>query len=185
MEITTKLVKIVLYVQSTIFITLLLPLKKGFKAALINMLFSSKLFVAYRVLFVIYTVIFLVFLDSIFKRKDNDIFLKHLHERNAYLTGFTLFSAVVLIRFVSVCRSLLKEEKNAELLRKQANNQKKFVDGIVDENEKKSEVVDELNQKIKNLEILVKQYKNNANAYGELLEKYNELKYGDENRKKK
>lgn len=191
MGITTHLVQSILYTEMVMFTMLILPLPKYFSRQFIVMFHESKFSRAFtHILWVLYTMVFILFLDSIYRQYNTieDKFLSYHTERNFYLTGFTLYLALIFKMFTQMLSKLHKEEQSAKILKKQAMNQKTFVDDLIKKVETKDEKICELeaegkdlNKKILSLEVLLKQYKNNQNEYFTLLEKYNEL----ENKMKK
>ncbi|KAF9761864.1 Endoplasmic reticulum transmembrane protein YET-like [Nosema granulosis] len=185
MGITTHLVQSILYTEMAIFTLLILPLPKYISRQFIVMFHESKFSRVFtNILWVLYTMVFILFVDSIYRQYSTveDRFLSYHTERNFYLTGFTLYLALIFRMFTQMLSKLQKEEQSAKILKKQALNQKTFVDDLMKKIESKDEKILELetetkdlNKKILSVEVLLKQYKNNQNEYFSLLEKYNDL----------
>ncbi|EJW03664.1 hypothetical protein EDEG_02013 [Edhazardia aedis USNM 41457] len=192
MGITTITVQILLISELTLFTSLILPLP--YKRSLISYFATSKsvtLRTIKHILLALYAMVTIMFIDSIHKvcinkGTPNLPFMYHA-ERNMYLTGFTLYIALI---FYAFCRLLLKlhlDEMNASVLKKQSMSQKKFVEQILKEGKEKDQKVKDLEEKVKKNEALVKQAKNNVSEYTSLLKKYNQLieKTTGENKKNK
>lgn len=188
MGITTHLVQSILFGEMTIFTLMLLPIPKILKKKVMRLSQGSK---AYKgllhVLYVLFAMILVMFLDSAYKvytgEDDNNPFVLYQAERNMYLTGFTLFLALIFRMFISTMFLLFKEEDSAHLLRKQSMNQKDYVQGMLDESTRKDDKIAELGDEVTDLkkkiragDVLIKQLKNNQNEYFSLLDKYNGLK---------
>lgn len=149
------------------------------------MFYDSKFGTAtFHVLLILYAIVFILFIDSVYKLyfTVNDKFLSYHTERNLYLTGFTLYLAVIFRMFTQTLNKLIKEEQSAKILKKQALNQNTFVEDLLKKIEDKDEKIlekeneyNELKKKLLSAEVLLKQYKNNQNEYFSLLEKYNTL----------
>ncbi|KAM0687027.1 hypothetical protein COBT_001742 [Conglomerata obtusa] len=186
MGITTQLVQIILFAEIFVFLFLILPIP-GKK----NIIFSLKNSFLVRglkhILLACYAMITLMFLDALFKRcqrPENLFFLYHA-ERNMYLTGFTLFLAIVYYNFQKMLIQIMEEEMSASVLKKQAHNQKDHVAKIMKENKENCEKIKELEDEKKKNEALVTQARNNQTEHLKLFEKYNDLvrKIGNENKK--
>lgn len=188
MGITTHLVHVVLFSEMFAFLFLILPFPKELKKRFIKAYYTSKALGNFtHILYVIYLMIVVMFVDSaykIYKGPDvGNLYAKYHTERNIYLSGITLFLALIYKIFTNMLSLLFKEEDSAQILKKQSMNQKSFVQGIVDDGTKKDkkileqeEMIAELNKKLRGKDILIKQLKNNQGVYGELMDKYNELK---------
>lgn len=183
MAITAQLVQTVSGIQTLIFMILLLPLRAGLRKKVIEGLKSKQAKSLLRIVLVVYTMMFILFLDSIYKIAYDDIILKYLYESNMYLTGFTLFNALVLYRFINVFYEFIREVERSKVLKKQCLNQKDFVDGLLKDIEQKEGEIKRLTEEHTKLKTLLKQHKNNEKAFFELLEKYNNLKNSFESKK--
>ncbi|KAK1347541.1 Endoplasmic reticulum transmembrane protein 3 [Hamiltosporidium tvaerminnensis] len=190
MGITTNIVLVVLFTEISLFTILLSPftsLKKSFVNVTNSLTFAIR-----HILMAIYSMIFLLFIDSlikILKTKNEMPYTNYNSEishtyysKNVYLSSFTLFLAIVYKRFTILLLNLYKEEEKAEVLKKQAINQKSYVSELVSKNEEKEEIIKKLyneieskSKEVKCSEVLVKQAKNNQDEYLKLLEKYNKL----------
>ncbi|TBT98185.1 hypothetical protein CWI38_1068p0020 [Hamiltosporidium tvaerminnensis] len=190
MGITTNIVLVVLFTEISLFTILLSPftsLKKSFVNVTNSLTFAIR-----HILMAIYSMIFLLFIDSlikILKTKNEMPYTNYNSEishtyysKNVYLSSFTLFLAIVYKRFTILLLNLYKEEEKAEVLKKQAINQKSYVSELVSKNEEKEEIIKKLyneieskSKEVKCSEALVKQAKNNQDEYLKLLEKYNKL----------
>lgn len=186
MSITTNLVKGITILQTLVFFYFLLPLKKTFKYKFLSMLQSSNIKPLYKALFAVYTMILLFFMDSVYRTSSlEDVILKYYHKANTYLTGFTLFNALILYRFLQIYNYTMQEEEKTAILKKQCINQKDFVEKILKEVDEKNLEIKKLNDELRKYEILGKQKTNNQKAYFDLLDKYNALKEITEPKKKK
>lgn len=174
--ITAQLVQIISACQTTIFVVLLLPININVRKRILGLLRSKQATSLLRVLLAVYTMVFILFLDSIYKITYDDIILRYLYESNMYLTGFTLFNALVLYRFVNVFSELLLEAERSQALKKQCMNQKDFVDGILKDLEERDCEIKRLKEEKNKSDVLLRQHKNNESAFFELLDKYNSLK---------
>ncbi|EOB11404.1 hypothetical protein NBO_1213gi001 [Nosema bombycis CQ1] len=185
MGITTQLVQSILYAEMSLFTLLILPLPNYVSRMFISMFHESKFSRPFaHILWVLYIMIFILFIDSIYRQYNTieDRILAYYTERNFYLTGFTLYLALIFKMFTTMLIKLYKEEQSAKILKKQAINQGKFVEDLLKKVESKDEKILELDGEIKDLnkkllstEVLLKQYKNNQHEYFALLDKYNDL----------
>ncbi|KAM0675645.1 Endoplasmic reticulum transmembrane protein 3 [Gurleya vavrai] len=186
MGITTQLVQILLTLEIIVFVFMLLPIpgKKKIMLSVQNSFFVKGL---KHILIACYSMIFLLFLDSFYKKYKGDINIHYLYhaERNFYLTGFTLFLAIIFYSFQKLLMQIMKDEMNASLLKKQAYNQKDYVSKMMKESQEKDEKIKKLSEEITKNEALVKQAKNNQAEYFKLFEKYNDTirKIGNETKK--
>lgn len=174
--ITAQLVQTISVCQTIIFVVLLLPIKINIRKKMLDLIRSKQARSLFRVMLAVYTMMFILFLDSIYKITYDDIILKYLYESNMYLTGFTLFNALVLYRFVSVFSEFLHEVEKSQVLKKQCMNQKDFVDNLLKDLEEKDNEIKRLKEEKNKSDVLLKQHKNNESAFFELLDKYNNLK---------
>jgi B-cell receptor-associated protein 31 len=198
MGITTNLVRTILFAEMTLFTLLIVPVARSFKKSAIKALRASKLWSSFlHILYVLYVMVFVMFADASFKMytgEGNSLFLMYQAEMTFYLTGFTLFLALIFHMFVSMLVLLYKEEEGAQLLRKQSMNQKEYVQSLMDKSVERDdrmlsleEEVTKLNKKLLASEILIKQLKSNQSEYSSLFDKYTSLKesLGNESRKSK
>ncbi|KMV66087.1 hypothetical protein M970_050280 [Encephalitozoon cuniculi EcunIII-L] len=188
MGITTQLVQSILLGEMCVFTFMLLPISKGLKKSMMKLFQTSKVYRGFlHILYVLFAMILVMFVDSAYKiytgEDQANPFVLYQAERNMYLTGFTLFLAVIFRMFIRMMCMLFREEESALLLRKQSMNQKKYVEEMLEENAKKGGKIDDLEAEITDLkkrissgDILIKQLKNNQNEYFNLLDKYNRLK---------
>ncbi|KAG0433371.1 Endoplasmic reticulum transmembrane protein YET-like [Dictyocoela muelleri] len=181
----TSLSHSLLAIQITLFLLVLSPLPIKYKTAFI----SSKPFI-HATTGLLLMVLF-SFLDSTIKLRNSSEFFYYYSERNCILSGISLFLLIIFKRLIRLFEDLSLEKQKVHLLEKQITNQKDFVDQIIKENENlKKKIEDENNKvtKLKNIikenELLVKQAKNNQEEYFKLLDKYNELRYSRESKKK-
>jgi B-cell receptor-associated protein 31 len=196
MGITSHLVRTILFAEMALFILLITPAAKNAKKSVIKALRASRLWSSFlHVLYVLYVMILVMFADAAFKMytgEDNNIFLMYQAEMTFYLTGFTLFLALIFHMFVSMLMLLYKEEEGAQLLRKQSMNQKEYVQSLVDKSTEKDErmlgleeEVADLSKKLIANEILIKQLRSNQGEYSSLFDKYTSLKESLHNESKK
>ncbi|KAH9412325.1 hypothetical protein HK407_01g02200 [Ordospora pajunii] len=197
MGITTSLVQAVLLVEMSVFTLMLLPVSKSLKKSILRVFMASKLYRGIlHILYVLLAMILVMFVDSAYKiytgEEYANPFVLYQAERNLYLTGFTLFLAVIFRMFIKMMSLLFKEEESALLLRKQSMNQKKYVEDIVSESTRSEEKIRQLEDKVSSLnakivsgDMLIKQLRNNQNEYFNILDKYNALKEQVENESKK
>lgn len=176
MGITTKIVQTMLLTEIVLFILLLLPIPS--KRQMLAKLTSSFIFKGIKhILLAVYAMIVLLFLDSLFKTSkgnENTYYLYHA-ERNLYLTGFTLFLAIIFYSFTKLLLQIKIDEEKAGILKKQALNQKDHVEKIIKSSKEKDAKIIELEEKVLKSEVLMKQVKNNQDEYFKLLDKYNKL----------
>ncbi|EEQ82648.1 hypothetical protein NCER_100604 [Vairimorpha ceranae BRL01] len=184
MGITTRLVQSVLYSEMVLFTLLIIPLPKKCKKAVINTLFTSRVFrPLIHLLYVVYAMILIMFIDAVLKLNMNIPYDVVYHtERNVYLTGFTLYLSLILKIFVNMLNTLYKEEEAVNVLKKQIKNSQTYVDTIINTTNDKNAEINELKDNIRDLnklivskDIVIKQYKNNQKEYFVLLDKYNNL----------
>lgn len=130
------------------------------------------------------------FLDSTIRLRNSTELLYYYSERNCILSGISLFLLIVFKRLIHLFQSLDFENQSVNILKKQIQNQKEFVEKLLKEHsefekklKEKNKEIEQLNEKIKKDEILVKQVKNNQEEYFKLLDKYNNLKYSYESKK--
>lgn len=188
MGITTNLVQTVLFGEMTVFTLMLLPIPKNMKRSGMKLFQTSKVYRGFlHILYVLFAMILVMFVDSGYKmytgEEEHNPFVLYQAERNLYLTGFTLFLALIFRMFTRTMLLLFKEEESAHLLRKQSMNQKEYVEKMIEESTKKDERIGELEdearilrKKIESGDILMKQMKNNQDEYFNLLDRYNGLK---------
>ncbi|KCZ75369.1 hypothetical protein H311_03655, partial [Anncaliia algerae PRA109] len=120
MSITTNLVTTISLCQIICFTYFLLPMKKTFKYKFLSIIKSRHSKPFYKILMALYTMIFVFFLDSFYKGSSlEDVLLKYYHRSNSYLTGFTLFNALILYRFIQVYNEFMEEEEKTNILKKQ------------------------------------------------------------------
>ncbi|EOB11725.1 hypothetical protein NBO_922g0001, partial [Nosema bombycis CQ1] len=165
----------VLYAEMSLFALLILPLPNYVSRMFISMFHESQFSRPFaHILWVLYIMIFILFIDSIYRQYNTieDRILAYYTERNFYLTGFTLYLALIFKMFTTMLIKLYKEEQSAKILKKQAINQGKFVEDLLKKVESKDEKILELDGEIKDLnkkllstEVLLKQYKNNQHEY--------------------
>lgn len=108
----------------------------------------------------------------------------HLYasQRNALLTGVSLFLLVLLGRFVNVVTALFKLEQNAEILSKQAKNQESAFVQHAEENEKlrkeleeQKAAVAESQAKLTQTKMMAKQVENQQKEYLRVLDENERL----------
>lgn len=98
-------------------------------------------------------------------------------QRNMYLTGFTLFLAMILGKFTCLfIREVELEEKIEDL----KLNKKLVIEGT--SSNKLLEEMESLRSKVRNSEALVSQSKNLQTEYNKLADRYNELEMRREGR---
>lgn len=188
MGITTQLVQTILVGEMCVFTFMLLPISKSLKKKTMRLFQTSKVYRGLlHILYVLFAMILVMFVDSAYKiytgEDHANPFVLYQAERNMYLTGFTLFLAVIFQMFTRMMSLLFKEEESAQLLRKQSMNQKKYVEEMLEGSAKKDERIEELEGEVSDLkrkissgDILIKQLKNNQTEYFSLLDKYNGLR---------
>lgn len=188
MGITTHLVQAILVGEMATFTLLLVPVPRGAKRSVLRTLQSSKLYRGFlHILYVLFAMILVMFVDSAYKmytgEDEHNPFVLYQAERNLYLTGFTLFLALIFRMFADTMLQLFREEESALLLKKQSMNQKEYVQGILESESRRSEQIAALDEEAAGFrkqitanDILIKQLKNNQSEYFSLLDKYNALK---------
>ena len=153
---------------------LLLPLPLSWKSWLFKKLSSSKFNQFRNGLKISLVFIGLLFVDSINKAKSlksesasgkkdaqTDAYLHakmFYAQRNIYLTGATIFLALVLIRFFSMILDLVKQEEKAFVLKSQATKTSKEYMKLIDSESEKDLEISELKDKISSLESKLKDY---------------------------
>ena len=153
---------------------LLLPLPLSWKSWLFKKLSSSKFNQFRNGLKISLVFIGLLFIDSINKAKSlksesgsgkkdaqTDAYLHakmFYAQRNIYLTGATIFLALVLIRFFSMILDLVKQEEKAFVLKSQATKTSKEYMKLIDSESEKDLEISELKDKISSLESKLKDY---------------------------
>ncbi|EPZ34460.1 B-cell receptor-associated 31-like domain-containing protein [Rozella allomycis CSF55] len=114
---------------------------------------------------------------------DTQIHAKMFYsQRNMYLTGFTLFLAIVCSRLIAILSEIMKHEEKIAVVEKQAKNQQKEYERLTEEKEKlekeleeRSKLTEELQKKSKDAEVVLKQAKSQQEEYLRLADKYNDL----------
>lgn len=103
-------------------------------------------------------------------------------QRNIYLTGSTIFLALVLNRFFSLILDLVKQEEKALILKSQSTKTSKELLKLVETESEKdakihklSSLVDSLEIKVKDYDILKKQAESLNKEYLSLTDKLSEL----------
>lgn len=188
MEFSTKIIKILCILQGTVLSILLLPISMKVKIFICRPIsFNSS--ILYKGIFIIYILISVVFVDCLLK-KHEDLVMTLYNLNNLYISGFTLYLAFVLFATSSTLNSLSKLQSNIEkekvqieILKKQVGNQKPFVDKLLDDLAALGKDLDSKDKDLRAAKNMLKQLKNNENAYFDLLEKYNQLKNAREPKK--
>ncbi|KAI8805283.1 B-cell receptor-associated protein 31-like-domain-containing protein [Cladochytrium replicatum] len=198
MSIQLQLVFAILVVEMATLTILIAPMPSNWRASLLKAISTSSLLAQAQSFFnILFALVALLFADALIKigpltkehgesphsHVSNAVHSKlFLHQRNLYLTGSTLFLGLVLNRFFAVVLDLSKQEEKMEALRKQfANSNKEFMrmmDKDKDTEKKIAELeksLEDAERKAKDAEIILKQAKNQHDAYMSLAERYNEL----------
>lgn len=194
MGITTKLVQSILYTEISLLSLLLSPAPKNIKKSILNFTTLKIFKPIIHILYVIYAMIFLMFIDSVLKLTNlnsnlpnfKSISFNHNEiyhtERNFYLSGFSLYIAIIFKIFGRILINLYKEQDAIHFLKKQLNNGQSFVSTVINESGDKENEINDLKQEIKKLNkvvegylVVIKQYENNKDEYLRLLDKYNQL----------
>ena len=195
MGIQTSLIQTLLYSKMMVTVMLLQPYFFSFRFAIVKLYYKSKGFKAfYHILYALYCMVFLIFLDSLYRySKSSSQVLSYQAERNFYLSGFTLFLAVVLNKLCdTLYNTFLTEQKNQQNI-KQHGNSMKFVTKVIEDAKSEKEKNEELKKEIENLKEEISRNKaavaeidNNKKVYLALKDKYEKLKESQgESRKNK
>ena len=181
MTIPFEIVRALLVAEVVTFTALAAPFPLSWRRKVIDWMSTSSLYKQIRfVLIIVFSLVCLLFLESLRSinsaAEDRGSYSKDSHgdtqlkakmfyaQRNLYLTAFTLFMAFVLNAFSKVLIELQKRGDRLENIRSQAVNQSSEYLRIVDELEKKEDVLKslsskekELDKKAKNIEAYEKQ----------------------------
>ncbi|KAF9434296.1 hypothetical protein BGZ76_008258 [Entomortierella beljakovae] len=103
-------------------------------------------------------------------------------QRNMYLTGFTLFLSLILNRTFFMILELLKSEEKMEIIKKQANQQSKEYERILDSETKLKKEIKDLTEVVashegakRDFENLKKQAEQNQKEYLRLADENNAM----------
>ncbi|EPR78359.1 hypothetical protein SLOPH_1713 [Spraguea lophii 42_110] len=172
MSLATKSIQLTLFSEILLFSLLLIPFPIKIRNKLIFYLTLSK--ALFQIICGIQLMVLFTFMDSLYKITTD--YYSIYYERNAYISGFTLFLFLVYTTFLSLIKKIIKEEENAAILTKQVINQKEFVEKMMkDLKDKDTELINN-KKSLQAAKILATQVENNQKTYFDLLTKYNELK---------
>ncbi|KAF8981488.1 hypothetical protein BGZ46_002702 [Entomortierella lignicola] len=164
MSLPYTMVFTVLMTEMITFIFLILPLPFKWRRGMLNFLSKSKIVgriqYSMKILFIF---VFILFLDSLNrvikveeKAHDVDRHIPHIEnnvaakrfyaQRNMYLTGFTLFLSLILNRTFVMILDLLKSEEKMEVVKKQAAQQSKEYERVVESEKKLKKELKELQE---------------------------------------
>ena len=185
MEIQTALIQALLYANMFSLGLLLQPYVPALRGRLTRFyLRSIAAAPLYHIFFVLYCMVLVIFVDSAFKRRTTVSPVLILQsERNFYLSGFTLFLALVFRRVCGVmAEATLTDEANKHTL-KQHGNSMIFVNKVIEdakrEKEKRAELegmLKELQEEAERNKGVLAEAENNRMVYLKLKDKYEKLR---------
>lgn len=185
MSIQTALVQSLLYANMAGLGFLFQPYLPKAKAALVQWYLRSRSFATFcHVLYVLYCMVFLIFLDSVFKINTlNSPVLVYQSERNFYLSGLSLFLALIFGKACKVMSHTLQTEEVNKHNIKQHGHSMVFVNKVIEDAkaekarcERLAAEIESLKETISRNEGLVADVSNNRQAYLRLKDKYERLK---------
>ena len=185
MSIQISLIQTLLYSKMIIILFLLQPYMFYIKFRLVKYYNKTKGFRPFfHLIYVIYFMIFIVFLDSTYKyTQHSSALLKFQSERNFYLSGFTLFLALVLNKLaVTLHHTYVTEDKNIDNI-KQHKNSMTFVSKVIEDvkihqetNQSLLEEIEELKEELSKNKAMISEIENNKRVYLALKDKYEKIK---------
>ncbi|KAG0310368.1 hypothetical protein BGZ97_012606 [Linnemannia gamsii] len=143
MSLPYTMVFTLLMTEMITFIFLILPLPFNWRRGMLNFLSKSPFMANIQyVMKIVFIFVFILFIDSLnrvikVEEVQNENTIHHPHtestvaarrfyaQRNMYLTGFTLFLSLILNRTFFMILDLLKSEEKMEIVKKQAAQQSK------------------------------------------------------------
>ncbi|KAF9187914.1 hypothetical protein BGZ51_000099 [Haplosporangium sp. Z 767] len=191
-----------LMAEMIIFIFLILPLPFKWRRGLLKFLAESPLMAnvqyAMKIVFIFVFILFVDSLNRVVKVEEINENSHHHHhghgaessmaarrfyaQRNMYLTGFTLFLSLILNRTFFMILDLLKSEEKMEIIKKQAAQQSKEYERVLESETKLKKEVKELSEIVANhasakrdLENLKKQAKQQQEEYLRLADENNAM----------
>ncbi|KAF8927795.1 B-cell receptor-associated protein 31-like-domain-containing protein [Dissophora ornata] len=156
MSLPYTMVFALLMTEMITFIFLILPLPFKWRRGMLNFLSKSPFMANIQyVMKIVFIFVFILFVDSLNRvikveeiRSEDDHHHHHPHtetsmaarrfyaQRNMYLTGFTLFLSLILNRTFITILDLIKSEEKMEIVKKQAAQQSKEYERVLDSEQK-------------------------------------------------
>ncbi|KAF9400619.1 hypothetical protein BGX21_003850 [Mortierella sp. AD011] len=186
------------YTMMIIFIFLIIPLPFKWRRGLLRFLDESPMMrSAHYVMKIVFIFVFILFIDSlnrVIKVEEIHDSPHHHHghgsetsvaarrfyaQRNMYLTGFTLFLSLILNRTFFLILDLLKSEEKVEVIKKQAAQQGKEYERVLESETNLKKEIKDLTEVVANNESAKRDLENLKKQANQQQQEY--LRLADEN----
>ncbi|KAI4292918.1 hypothetical protein PAPHI01_2192 [Pancytospora philotis] len=185
MSIQTRLVQLLLYSNMAVISVLLQPFLPRLKHAIIGRYRScAALRPLGHVVFILYCMVFVMFADSVFRvHTAASAVLHYQAQRNFYLSGLTLFLALITRKLCDVISHTVRVEQTNEDALRQHGNSMVFVSKVIEDAnvakhrcEKLEAEVELLKERLDESAATVAEVEHNKQAYLKLKDKYEKLR---------
>ncbi|ORZ16741.1 B-cell receptor-associated protein 31-like-domain-containing protein [Lobosporangium transversale] len=165
MSLPYTMVFTLLMTEMVVFIFLILPLPFKWRRGLLKFLAESPFMGSVQyVMKIVFIFVFILFIDSLnrvikVEEIKENTYPHHGHgaetnvaarrfyaQRNMYLTGFTLFLSLILNRTFFLILDLLKSEEKMEVIKKQASQQSKEYERVLESETKLKKEIKDLSE---------------------------------------